>query len=46
MRRMGPLDGARDGSREAEEPGKAEVTPAASLDGTRRSEKSEVLEKA
>jgi hypothetical protein len=43
---MGPLDGVRGGSREAEEPGRAEVAPAASLDGTRRSEKAEVLEKA
>ena len=32
--------------REAEEPGRPEVAPAASLDGTRPSEKAEVLEKA
>jgi len=39
-------DGVRGGSRAAEEPGRAEVAPAASLDGARRSEKAEVLEKA
>jgi hypothetical protein len=43
---MGLANGVRGGSIEAEEPGKAEVAPAASLDGTRRSEKAEVLEKA
>ena len=43
---MGPSGGMRGGSREAEEPGRAEVAPAASLDGTRRSEKAEVLEEA
>jgi hypothetical protein len=43
---MGSLDGVRGGSREAEEPGGAEVAPAVSLDCTRRSEKAEVLEKA
>jgi len=42
---MGPLDGVRGGSREAEEPGRAAVAPAASLDGTRPSEKAEVLGK-
>ena len=42
----GPLDGVRGGSRAAEEPARAEVAPAASLDGTRPSEKAEVLEKA
>jgi|LauGreDrversion2_3_1035106.scaffolds.fasta_scaffold225498_1 hypothetical protein len=43
---MGPLDGVRSGSREEEEPGRAEVAPAASVDVTRRSEKAKVLEKA
>jgi hypothetical protein len=43
---MGPLDGVRGGSRASEGPGRAEVAPAASLDGTRRSEKAKVLEKA
>ncbi len=38
--------GVRGGSRAAEERGRAEVAPAASLDGTRPSEKAEVLEKA
>ena len=37
--------GVRGGSRAAEERGRAEVAPAASLDGTRPSEKAEVLEK-
>ena len=36
----------RDGSGGAEEPGKAEVAPTASLNGMRRSEKAEVLENA
>ncbi len=43
---MGPLDGVRGGSRAVEEPGRAEMAPAASLDGTRRGEEAEVLEKA
>jgi hypothetical protein len=43
---MRPSGGVRGRSREAEEPGGAGVAPAASLDGTRRSEKAEVLEKA
>ena len=46
MRKMGQSDGVRGGSRSAEEPGRAEVAPAASLDGTRRSENAEVLAKA
>jgi hypothetical protein len=36
----------RDGSAGAEEPGKAEAAPSTSLNGMRRSEKAEVLEKA
>jgi len=36
----------RGGSGGAEEPGKAEAAPIASLNGKRRSEKAEVLEKA
>jgi len=43
---MGPWDGVRGGSRSAEEPGRAEGAPAASLDSTRRSEKAQVLEEA
>jgi hypothetical protein len=47
---MGPSGGVKGGervlwSRAAEEPGGAEVAPAASLDGTRRSEKAGVLER-
>jgi hypothetical protein len=36
----------RDGRERAEEPGKAEVAPIASLNDMRRSEKAEMLEKA
>jgi hypothetical protein len=44
---MGPWDGVRSGRRAAaDEPERAKVTPAASLDSTRQSEKAEVLEKA
>ena len=46
MRKMGQSDGVRGGSRSAEEPGRAEGAPAASLDSTRRSEKAQVLEEA
>jgi hypothetical protein len=42
----GPLDWVRGGSRAAEEPARAEVAPAASLDGTRPIETAEVLKKA
>ena len=43
---MSSLGGVRDGSGGAEEPGKAGVASTASLNGMRRSEKGEVLEKA
>ena len=48
---MGPFGGSegrewKEGSSGAEEPGKAEVAPTASLNGMRRSEKAEVLENA
>ena len=43
---MGASNGVRGGSREAEQPGRAEVAPAASLDGTRQGERAEVMEEA
>ena len=48
---MGPSGGVKGGervlwSRAAEEPERAEVASAVSLEGARRSEKAEVLEKA
>jgi hypothetical protein len=43
---MGPSGGVMGWSKEAGEPGGAEVAPAESLDGTRPSEKAEVIEKA
>ncbi len=46
MRKMVPLGGVRGGNRKEEEPGRAEVAPAASLDSKRRSEKAKVLEDA
>ena len=46
QRRCDPTGRERDGSAGAEEPGKAGVATTASLNGMRRSEKAEVLEKA
>ena len=46
MRRITRWVAVRDGSGGAEEPGKAEVEPTASLNVMRRMEKAEVLEKA
>ena len=46
MSRMSPWGGVRDGSGGAEKPGKDGVATAAGFDGTRRSEKAEVLENA
>jgi hypothetical protein len=43
---MNPLGSGEDGSGGAEEPTKARVAPTASLNGMRRSEEAEVLEKA
>ena len=43
---VGKMGGVRDGSGEAEEPGKAGVASSASLNGMRPSEKAKVLEKA